>query len=92
MVRARGHPISATEVDLKSAAEDEIDHEVHYWMARAARAKSSSSETDTDSETDMMVIKPKPLGAPMRTKVRHGSDRSYGELRGRYVGGRRGLG
>ncbi len=29
----------------------EIDHEVHYWMARAARAKSSSSETDTGNNT-----------------------------------------
>ena len=78
MVRARSHAISSTEVDLHSTGEDEIDHEVHYWMARAARAKSSSSETDTDSDTDMMVIKPKPLGAAMRSKVRQGSDRSYG--------------
>ncbi len=66
--------MSSKSGDFKLDQGDDLDGDVHFMMSRV-RQKSDSTETDTDSETDMTVIKPKPL-----KKLRHGSDRSFGEL------------
>ena len=98
VVQARSYPISSKDVSAQSSgpgrSEDEIDHEVQYWLAsrrQTARMSTSDSDTDTDSDTaaSMTVIKPKTQGNGQTPphhhhhhhhhKARHGSEHSYGE-------------
>ena len=73
VVRAKSFPMMCIYEDHDLDVPDGLQSEVQEMMHRA-RVKSSSSETDTDSSTDMTVIRHKSL-----RRIRHGSDRSYGE-------------
>ena len=73
VVRAKSFPMMCMYEDHDLDVPDGLQSEVQEMMHRA-RVKSSSSETDTDSSTDMTVIRHKSL-----RRIRHGSDRSYGE-------------
>ena len=73
VVRAKSFPMMCMYEDHDLDIPDGLQSEVQEMMHRA-RVKSSSSETDTDSSTDMTVIRHKSL-----RRIRHGSDRSYGE-------------
>ena len=53
---------------------DGLQSEVQEMMHKQ-RLKSSSSDSDSESSQDMTVIKNKVL-----RKIRHGSDRSFGEI------------
>ena len=76
-MQTNSHPLNCCNTRIPVGRQDSIDGEIHDMMINRAKlslSKADTSDSATDSENEMTIIRPK-----RSHKMRHTSDRSYGE-------------